>query len=117
MNEIPKDIDQHLAQLIISLQMGSMQQMGKVASPVTGKIERDMTISQTAIDLIAMLERKMAGNLSDEEKKLISHVLYELRMNFLDESKKQQAQSPDSAEEKTETTKPDEEQPDEKDKK
>jgi len=74
MNDIPKDIDQQLAQLVISLQMGAMQQMGKVASPVTGKVERDLTIAQATIDLIAMLERKMTGNLSDEEKKLISHV-------------------------------------------
>jgi len=117
MNDIPKDIDQQLAQLVISLQMGAMQQMGKVASPVTGKVERDLTIAQATIDLIAMLERKMTGNLSDEEKKFISHVLYELRMNFIDESKKQQDQPSEKTEEKTEPVKPEEDKPDEKDSK
>lgn len=117
MDDIPRDIDQQLAQLVISLQMGAMQQMGKVASPVTGKIERDLTIAQATIDLIAMLERKMAGNLSDEEKKLISHVLYELRMNFIDESKKQQDQPDEKTEEKSKPAKSGEEQPGEKDNK
>ena len=62
--------------------------MGKIVSPVTGEVERDMTIAQTTIDILAMLETKMKGNLSDEESGFISRSLYELRMNFVDESKK-----------------------------
>ena len=65
-----------------------MQQMGKIVSPVTGEVERDMTIAQTTIDILAMLETKMKSNLSEEESGFISRSLYELRMNFVDESKK-----------------------------
>jgi len=100
--------------LVISLQMGAMQQMGKVASPITGKIERDIEMAKASIDMLRMLEVKTKGNLSEEESKLLGHVLYELRMNYVDESKKgdDKAESPEVAEKMTES----EENTDEKDK-
>ncbi|MBU8934405.1 MAG: DUF1844 domain-containing protein [candidate division Zixibacteria bacterium] len=83
------DLDKTLfSQMILSLQMGAMQQMGKFASPMTGKIERDMVMAKASIDMLAMLEKKSKGNLTEDEDKLIGHALYELRINFVDESKK-----------------------------
>ena len=38
--------------------------------------------------MLGMLESKTKGNLTEDEEKLLSHTLYELRMNFIDESKK-----------------------------
>jgi len=84
-------------QLILSLHGGAMQQMGKVASPINGKVERDLNQAQATIDLLDMLKHKTQGNLSDEEHKLIDHVLYELRLNFVDEKKKD-TESPSASE-------------------
>ena len=83
-----------------------MQQMGKIVSPVTGEVERDLTIAQTTIDILAMLETKMKGNLSDQESGFISRSLYELRMNFVDESKKSVSAENSSAKSKTESEDP-----------
>ena len=85
-----------------------MQQMGKIVSPVTGEVERDLTIAQTTIDILSMLETKMKGNLSDEENELISRSLYELRMNYVDENKKSVSAENSSAksEAKSEDSKP-----------
>ena len=88
MSDVKRDIDQNLLQLIISLQAGAMQQMGKVASPFTGKVERDLSAAKYSIDVLDMLDKKMAGNMTDEEDKLIKHVLAELRLNYVDEKKK-----------------------------
>ena len=88
MSSNPENIDVHFFQIIFSLQTAAMQQMGKIVSPVTGKIERDITMAQTTIDILAMLETKTKGNLTKEESSFISRSLYELRMNFVDESKK-----------------------------
>lgn len=88
MVENDKKDDFMFSQLVISLQMGAMQQMGKVASPITGKIERDIEMAKASIDMLSMLEVKTKGNLSEEESKLLSHLLYELRMNYVDESNK-----------------------------
>lgn len=83
-----ENLDMQFYQLILSLQAGAMQQMGKIASPLTGKIERDLNMARSTIDLLEMFERKTKGNLDDDEKRLLEHVLYELRLNFVDEQKK-----------------------------
>lgn len=62
--------------------------MGKVASPVSGKVERDLGAARQMIDLLAELENRTEGNRSSDETKLLQGVLTELRLNFMDESKK-----------------------------
>lgn len=89
MNEQQSKMDPHFMQLVLSLQAAAMQQMGKVASMVSGEIERDLPMARQSIDLLGMLKTKTEGNLTDEEEKILSHVLYELRLNFVDESKKE----------------------------
>ena len=88
MTDQKENIDPHFFQLVFSLQAGAMQQMGKIASPVSGKVERDLQMAKNSIELIAMLETKMKGNLSKDENEFMSHVLYELRLNYVDEVKK-----------------------------
>ena len=108
MSKDPENINVHFFQIVFSLQTAAMQQMGKIVSPVTGEVERDLTIAQTTIDILAMLETKMKGNLTDEEAGFISRSLYELRMNFVDESKKADTSKDFSAksESKSEEPKP-----------
>ncbi len=93
MTEEQGKLDPYLLQLVLSLQAGAMQQMGKVASPVTGEVERDLILAQHTIDILEMVQKKMKGNLTDEEEKLVGHVLYELRLNYVDESQKASAEA------------------------
>ena len=75
-------------QLVLSFQAAAWQQMGKVASVISGKIERNLEMAKHSIDMLAMLEAKTKGNLNEDESKYLAHVLYELRMNYLDEARK-----------------------------
>ena len=93
MTEEQGKLDPFLLQLVLSLQAGAMQQMGKVASPVTGEVERDLILAQHTIDILDMVQKKTKGNLTDEEEKLVGHVLYELRLNYVDESQKAPAEA------------------------
>lgn len=43
----------------------------------------DPALAKHYIDLLDVLEEKTAGNLSDEEKRVLSAVTYELRMQFV----------------------------------
>jgi hypothetical protein len=104
MNENIKDVNVNFFQLIVSLQAGAMQQLGKVISPISGKVERDLELAKATIDMLTMLEEKTKGNLSEDEGKLLSHVLYELRLNYVEESKKDPDDSNDSEKDKTEQT-------------
>jgi len=92
----PKEINSLFFQLVISLQMAAMQQMGKIASPLSGKIERDLDQARISIDMLTMFSEKTKGNLTPEEDRLLSNILYELRMNFLDESQKPKSEEDSS---------------------
>ncbi len=102
------EIDIQFYQLILSLQAQAWQSLGKVASPQTGKVERSMEQAKFAIDMLDMLQRKTKGNVSEDEAKLLEHAIYELRMNYVEESKKDDG----SPSEVTEQPKSDEATPD-----
>lgn len=109
MSEPTDNYDVHFFQLLFSLQAGAMQQMGKIASPLTGKVERDLNLAKASIDMLDMLQRKTQGNLTPEEKRLIDHILYELRLNYVDEVKK--GDQPAKTEKESEKTTPGGENP------
>jgi hypothetical protein len=75
-----------LMQLVAMFQMAAMQQMGKLANPVTNEIERDLDQARASIDMIETLKRKTEGNRSAGETEFLDKVLFELHMNFVDES-------------------------------
>jgi hypothetical protein len=81
-----QEFDPIFLQMVTSLQAAAMMQMGKIMNPQTGKIDRSMEHAQNTIDLLAMMKRKMAGNLSKPEQDYLDHILYELRMNFVEET-------------------------------
>ena len=80
--------DIHFYQLTFSLHTAAMQHMGKTISPLSGKIERNLDMAKNSIDMLEMLQKKTAGNLSDDEKKMLDHFLFDLRMNYVEEVKK-----------------------------
>ncbi len=86
--EQQEQIDVMFYQLILSIQASVMQHLGKVVSPLTGKIDRNLEAARYSIDMLEMIGRKTAGNLAEEEKQLVEHVLYELRLNYIEEVNK-----------------------------
>lgn len=77
-------------QLVLMFQTAALQQMGKIMNPLTKKIEKELSQAKFSIDILGMLQEKTQGNLTEEEKKFLDHVLFELRMNYLDEVKKEE---------------------------
>lgn len=77
-------IDGYLFRLIATFEAAAMQQLGKIAHPVTGDVEVNLDGARDSIEMLAMVQRKTAGNLNDDEGGLLQHVLYQLRMNYVD---------------------------------
>lgn len=71
---------------ILSLANTALFQLGLIKGPETG-IEKDLQGARQTIDIIALLEEKTRGNLTDQEQKIVSEALYQLRMAFVDASK------------------------------
>jgi hypothetical protein len=75
-------------QLVLTFQAAAIQQMGKLQNPITGKVERNLEQAKFSIDMLEMIENRTTGNLSENEKEFLEHALFELRMNYVDEVKK-----------------------------
>jgi hypothetical protein len=58
--------------------------LGLFDNPLTGKRETNLEQAKYSIDLLQILNDKMQGNLTDEEAKLISAILYDLRMRYVE---------------------------------
>jgi hypothetical protein len=78
----------HFIQLVLMFQTAAMHQMGKIQNPITKKTERDLNQAKFSIDMLEMIQQKTKNNLSENEKKFLDHVLFELRMNYVDEMNK-----------------------------
>jgi len=57
--------------------------MSDQRDPQTGRSMRHLDLAKHNIDLLRVLEEKTKGNLTDEEKELLDHLLYELRMAYV----------------------------------
>lgn len=72
------------------LWLGTMAavQFGDVPDPSTGEaVEPNLAAAREMIEIIAMLQEKTKGNLTDLESKLVDDLLYDLRLRFVDAQK------------------------------
>ncbi|MFW2389863.1 MAG: DUF1844 domain-containing protein [Polyangiales bacterium] len=67
---------------ILSLSTSALMNLGKLPGA-----EDDSTVNlahaKQSIDCIALLEEKTRGNLTGEEERLVTEVLYDLRLRFV----------------------------------
>ncbi len=84
-NEIPLP-QVTFATFVLSLNTSALVHLGEIPDPDNNKSECNLQLARHAIDTIAMLKEKTAGNLTDDEKALIDHILFDLRMKFVKKS-------------------------------
>jgi len=68
---------------IASLSSSAMVQLGEIAEPSSGQKQINLPMAKHTIDIIALLQEKTQGNLTNEENKLIQNVLTDLRMRYI----------------------------------
>jgi len=73
--------------LISSLVHSVWISLGKIKNPMSDKIERNLFAASMNIDMLDMLYKRMDGNLSEQEESYLSHVLSEIKMNYIEEKK------------------------------
>ncbi|MEX0716953.1 MAG: DUF1844 domain-containing protein [Planctomycetaceae bacterium] len=65
--------------------------MGLIPNPATGKGEPHLELARHFIDLLGVVDEKARGNLNADEAKLIETSLHDLRMAFVEVSKRNTA--------------------------
>lgn len=88
-----EESDSYFTGLILSLSTLVLQQLGKIANPLSSKIERNLEQAKTTIDMLLMLKEKTKGNLTGKEEKFLNNILADLQLNYVDELKKGDAKT------------------------
>ncbi|MBI1909230.1 MAG: DUF1844 domain-containing protein [Deltaproteobacteria bacterium] len=73
---------------VFSLAASAQIQLGMVPDPTTQKEAPNLPMARQTIDLIALLQEKTKGNLSEEENQLMEAVLHNLRLQYVERTKK-----------------------------
>jgi hypothetical protein len=73
---------------VLSLNHSAACHLGCAPNPETNTCQEDLPLVQQTIDILAMLQNKTQGNLTGEEERILSEVLFDLRMAYVKATKK-----------------------------
>lgn len=75
------------ASFLISLSSSAFIHLGDIPDPLTGETKKDLPLAKQTIDLLGLLREKTRNNLQEDEERLFDHLLYDLRMRFVKETR------------------------------
>jgi hypothetical protein len=67
---------------LLSLSTSAMVHLGEAPTP-DGKTEKNLQLARQTIDMLAMLQQKTQGNLTEGESQLLGQLLYDLRVRYV----------------------------------
>jgi hypothetical protein len=73
---------------VLSLGSSALMHMGEVENPTSGVAEKNLPMAKHSIDILSMLQEKTKGNLSPPEAELLENLLYDLRLQYVEATKK-----------------------------
>ena len=73
---------------VLSLGSSALLHLGEIENPNDGASQKDLPLAKHTIDILAMLEEKTKGNLTTAEEKLMESLLYDLRLRYVEATKK-----------------------------
>lgn len=82
----PRQID--FSTFIFSLATSALINLGLSPDPLTKKTRKDVALAKQNIDILAMIRDKTKGNLGPEENELLTSLLTEVRLRFVEATKK-----------------------------
>ena len=81
--------DPRLAELsfstfVLSLSTQALAHLGEIPHPVDSTTSRDLAAAKQLIDILGILQEKTKGNLDATEGALLEHLLYDLRLRYVE---------------------------------
>ena len=68
---------------VMSIASNAASALGMMEHPVTHQREVDVELGKHWIDILGMLQKKTAGNLTSQEKRMVEGLLADLRMQYV----------------------------------
>ncbi len=75
------------AEFLTSLGVQSLAHMGEIENPATGQKTKNLQAAQEIIDLLMLLKEKTKGNLTPDEQSLLTNLLAELQIRFVESAR------------------------------
>jgi hypothetical protein len=80
------------ATFVLSLSHSAVVHLGEAPHPESqGEALASLPLAKQTIDLLGLLEEKTKGNLTGDEERLLTQVLFDLRMRFVEVTKREAA--------------------------
>jgi len=73
--------------LILSLSTSVLVSLGELPDPLKNEKTKNLPLAKQTIGIIEMLKEKTQGNLTEEEDRLISNLLFDLRLKYVQAAK------------------------------
>ena len=67
--------------------IGGLMALGAMPEPQSGQVVEDLDLAQVRIEVLGLVQERVADNLPPEAKKGLDDVMYQLRMVYLQKSK------------------------------
>jgi len=77
------------SQFIFMQYQQAKMMLGEIANPLLGKNEVNLPMARYTIDVLALIEEKTKGNLTEDESKLLADILHDLRIAYVYRQKEQ----------------------------
>ena len=68
---------------VLSLASSALMHLGELPNAETGHRERNLPLARQTIDILGVLQEKTKGNLTQEEDRLLTELLYDLRLKYV----------------------------------
>ena len=68
---------------VLSLSSSALMHLGLTPNAETGTVIKNLPMAKQTIDILGMLQEKTKGNLTNEEDRLLSELLYDLRLKYV----------------------------------
>ena len=78
------DVPVTFSTFVLGLSTQALLHLGEITDPTSGAVEA----AKQVIDILGIIERKTGGNLDQAESGLIEAVLYDLRMKYVEISRR-----------------------------
>ena len=74
--------------LVRTFQSSAWIALGKMENPMTDKTEINIEQASYYVNLLEMIQEKTKGNLTDFEEQMLINTVSELKLNLIDENKR-----------------------------
>lgn len=78
-------------QFVSGLAAQTLMHLGAMENPITGATDVDLPNARYSIDILAVLQEKTAGNLTEEEEEYLRLAIRDLRLRYIEVDRRERA--------------------------